>query len=52
MCITIETTDGDDPIEKLKKENGLHYEGDTEIIVLDPYEWELTDWQITIYRFK
>lgn len=27
-------------IEELKKQDGLHYEGEGKIVVLDPYEWE------------
>ncbi|WP_298538631.1 hypothetical protein [uncultured Aquimarina sp.] len=41
-----------DPIEALEKEQGIHYKTHGEIIVLDPYEWEITKWQIPLYKFK
>jgi hypothetical protein len=34
-------------IEELKEQDGLHYEGEGKIVVLDPYEWE-TGWKLPL----
>ncbi|WP_103867232.1 hypothetical protein [Aquimarina sp. I32.4] len=49
---TENTLTSNDPIEKFEKQQGVHYKGHGEIIVLDPYEWEITKRRMPIYNFK
>jgi hypothetical protein len=50
--INTQTSSGGDPIEALQEEDGLHYNSHGEIIVLDPYEWEITKRRMPVYKFK
>jgi len=39
-----------DKIDDLKEREGLHYNAEGKLVVLDPYEWE-TGWKLPIMKF-